>query len=157
VVVELDGEGAGKPRSKIFCIGFNKTGTTTLHRYFELAGLKSSHDATYQKQSRTLGRAELLSYLGSYDAFTDGERADYVRLAELYPDAKFILNTRELKKWLESRVKHVFRQAGATLVDSLDGPQPGYWSGPMAREYLNDPERATAANGDEHESPSGCR
>jgi Sulfotransferase domain len=144
MVGEMGGEAGRKSRAKVFCIGFNKTGTTTLHRYFELAGLNSSHDATYQKQTRTLGQDELRSYLDSHDAFTDGERADYARLAELYPEAKFILNTRELKKWLESRIKHVFRQGGAALADpgSLDGPQPGFWSGPMAREYLNDAERA---------------
>ncbi|HEX2382480.1 MAG TPA: sulfotransferase [Acidimicrobiales bacterium] len=144
MVGEMGGEGSRKSRAKVFCIGFNKTGTMTLHRYFELAGLDSSHDAMYQKQTRTLGQDELRSYLDAHDAFTDGERADYSRLAELYPDAKFILNTRGLKKWLESRVKHVFRQGGAALADpdSLDRPQPGFWSGPMAREYLNDPERA---------------
>jgi hypothetical protein len=83
MVGEMGGEAGRKSRAKVFCIGFNKTGTTTLHRYFELAGLNSSHDATYQKQTRTLGQDELRSYLDSHDAFTDGERADYARLAEL--------------------------------------------------------------------------
>jgi hypothetical protein len=65
-------------------------------------------------------------------------------LLELYPDARFILNTRELKKWLESRVKHVFRQGGAALAEPADeaNPRPGFWAGGMAREYLREPERA---------------
>jgi hypothetical protein len=129
---------------KVFCIGFNKTGTTSLHEYFVRAGLNSKHDATYQKRTRTMPRAELVEYLAPHDAFTDGERANYALLLDLYPDAKFVLNTRELKKWLESRVKHVFRQGGAALAEPTDeaNPQPGYWAGDMAREYLNEPERA---------------
>ena len=129
---------------KVFCIGFNKTGTTSLHEYFERAGLNSKHDASYQKHTRTMPRGELVAYLDAHDAFTDGERADYVRLLELYPAAKFILNTRELKKWLESRVKHVFRQGGAALAAPADeaNPQPGFWAGGMAREYLSEPEQA---------------
>jgi hypothetical protein len=130
MVHERGGEDGVGSRPKVSCIGFNKTGTTSLHRYFESAGLDSSYDASYQKQSRTLGQDELRSYIDAYDAFTDGERADYARLAQLYPEAKFILNTRELKKWLESRVKHVFRQGGSTLADpeSPNGPKPGFFT-----------------------------
>jgi hypothetical protein len=129
---------------KVFCIGFNKTGTTSLHEYFVRAGLNSKHDALYQKHTRTLPLDELRAYLDAHEAYTDGERANYVLLLELYPDAKFVLNTRELKKWLESRVKHVFRQGGAALAEPADeaNPQPGFWAGGMAREYLNDSERA---------------
>lgn len=141
---------------KVFCIGFNKTGTTSLHEYFEQAGLSSSHDPGYQANTRTMDEAELRAYLDAYDAFSDGERANVPRLLELYPDAKFVLNTRGLKSWLESRVKHVFRLEGAALEGpgvghsskgeqpSCDpgGPRPGAWSGAMAREYLHDPERA---------------
>jgi hypothetical protein len=54
-----------------------------------------------------------------------------------------VLNTRGLQPWLESRVRHVFRRAGAALAEpGATDLQPGAWSGPMAREYLHDPARA---------------
>lgn len=142
--------------TKVFCIGFNKTGTASLHAFFQRVGLSSSHDPTYQARTRTMPEDELRRYLDAHDAFSDGERADFVRLLRLYPDARFVLNTRGLRGWLGSRVKHVFRRDGAALehppaafaadVDPArpesSGPRPGTWSGPMAREYLHDPERA---------------
>jgi hypothetical protein len=133
---------------KVFCIGFNKTGTASLHEHFERAGLSSTHDALYQAHTRTMATDELRAYLDAHDAFSDGERADFRRLHQLYPDAWFVLNTRGLQAWLESRVKHVFRRDGAALAAPIEvsspAPelQPGVWSGPMAREYLTDPERA---------------
>jgi len=126
----------------LFCIGFNKTGTTTLHQWFMLAGLRGSHDATYQRRMRTMGENELRAYPDAHDAFTDGERADFARLRALYPDARFVLNTGALKPWLESRVKHVFRDGGIAL-DRRDGTlRPGPLAGPMAQEYLRDPAQA---------------
>jgi hypothetical protein len=90
-------------------------------------------------------RAPLRAFLDAHDAFSDGERANVPLLIELYPDARFVLNTRSLQSWLESRVKHVFRQGGVGLAEpeAVDGPlQPGPWSGGMAREYLRDPLQA---------------
>jgi hypothetical protein len=129
---------------KVFCVGFNKTGTTSLHHWFVAAGLDSSHDATYQKRTRTMGREALRSYLDAHDAFSDGERANVPILRDLYPDAKFVLNTRPMRSWLESRVKHVFRWRGGALAPPTadDRPRPGPHSGGMAREYLRDPAQA---------------
>lgn len=134
---------------KVFCIGFNKTGTASLHAYFKQAGLASSHDGAYQAHSRTMGRDDLRAYLDAHDAFSDGERANFPRLLELYPDAKFILNTRGLKRWLESRVKHIFRggvalaQPSAAYAGQVDATaRDSLGSRPAAREYLRDPERA---------------
>jgi hypothetical protein len=129
---------------KVFCIGFNKTGTVSIHEWLTRAGLDSSHDGTYQKRSRTMDRDELRTYLDAHEAFSDGERANVALLRELYPSARFVLNTRSLHSWLESRVKHVFRRGGGGLEDpeAVDEPRPGPWSGGMAREYLNDPFQA---------------
>jgi hypothetical protein len=130
---------------KVFCIGFNKTGTVSLHEWFTRAGLDSSHDGTYQKRTRTMDRAPLQAFLDAHEAFSDGERANVPLLRDLYPDARFVLNTRSLQTWLESRVKHVFRQGGVGLAEpeAVDGPErAGPWSGGMAREYLRDPLQA---------------
>ena len=130
---------------KVFCIGFNKTGTTSLHEWFTLAGLDSCHDATYQKRTRTMEPAALRTYLDAHDAFSDGSRANVPLLLEMYPDARFVLNTRQLQAWLESRVTHVFRQGGVALAEpeGVGGQlRPGLWSGGMAQEYLRDSAQA---------------
>ena len=92
---------------KIFCIGFNKCGTTSLHELFKDMGLKSTHNATwwYWKDK---------DQFKNYDCFTDGyERytnkltfPNLENLENMFPDAKFILQTRDLDKWLISRLKH---------------------------------------------------
>ena len=129
---------------KVFCVGFNKTGTTTLHQWFTAAGLDSSHDATYQRRTRTMERDALRSYLDAHEAFSDGERANVPLLLDLYPDAKYILNTRPMRAWLESRIKHVFRWGGNALAPGApeDPLRPGPHSGRMTSEYLRDPAQA---------------
>ena len=56
----------------------------------------------------------MLTGLEAYDAFSDWDREGRSNLAfkemdQQYPGSKFILNTRELTKWLDSREKHVIR------------------------------------------------
>ena len=38
---------------KVFCVGFNKTGTTTLHRIFAQLGLRSAHNPRWTDWSFT--------------------------------------------------------------------------------------------------------
>ena len=94
-------------RRKIFCVGFNKTGTSTLDALFkEQLGYNSVHNNTewtywtFSAQDRRLN---------DYDAFSDGESAFIANLKKRYPDAYFILNTRPLKSWVSSRHKAVER------------------------------------------------
>jgi hypothetical protein len=86
---------------KIFCIGFNKTATSTIHQLFLKNNLKSYHRAN-----------GFMSKLSDYDCFSDGGEAKFVDLFKKfykkYPDSMFILNTRGLRKWILSRFKHGF-------------------------------------------------
>lgn len=80
---------------KIFVIGFNKTGTTSLFKLFEELKFKSIHTP------------EILSdVINDYDAFTDGYHSNFKEYYYNYPDSLFILNTRPISKWLISRYKH---------------------------------------------------
>jgi len=82
---------------KIFVIGFNKTASTTLHKLFKVNNLKSQHTTKWD--------------LANYDCFLDnGNLNDFKKLDNLYKDAIFILNTRNLTNWLISRFKHGHRQ-----------------------------------------------
>jgi hypothetical protein len=88
---------------KVFAIGFNKTGTTSLTSILNSYGLKTTHDGgwhfwTVRNQFGKFSR---------FDAFTDGQQKDFRVLDEKYPGSKFILNTRPLQSWLASRWCHV--------------------------------------------------
>jgi len=87
---------------KVFAIGFNKTGTTSLDATFTELGYLSYHGTGWRKTARR-------KYYFFFDAFSDGVPDDFRKLAKDFPRAKFILNVRSLDEWLSSRLKHVRR------------------------------------------------
>jgi len=87
--------------SKIFCIGFNKTGTSSLHSLFLRAGLRSHHSPSWRDMNEQL--------VSRFDSFTDGRPDDLGELCRRYPRSQFILNVRDLDGWLASRLDHVRR------------------------------------------------
>jgi len=103
--------------NKIFCIGWNKTGTTSLHQAFVILGLKSVHYACLKGKINVLieknlrNDRPLLAGIEKFDAFSDwntrGTWRLYKSLDEQYPNSKFIFNTRDLESWLLSRERHV--------------------------------------------------
>tara|TARA_B100001250_G_C19800842_1_gene790981 strand:- start:407 stop:1033 length:627 start_codon:yes stop_codon:yes gene_type:complete len=84
---------------KYFVIGFNKTATTTFHNLFLQNNLKSQHMKSIYWDTST------------YDCFSDITSGDNIwkNLDKIYTDAVFILNIRNLDKWLISRFKHGLR------------------------------------------------
>lgn len=123
-------------RPKIFCIGFNKTGTSSLHQYFRSAGLRSQQDHYWPTPSHMpSGRR----YFNNAQCFSDGEKSNFVNLQRWFPNAQFILNTRDERKWLISRVKHVMRL-------NFIPPKPGLMERRefhmMAKDFFFDPEAA---------------
>ncbi|MEQ9230761.1 MAG: sulfotransferase, partial [Cyclobacteriaceae bacterium] len=126
-------------RRKIFCIGFNKTGTTTLHTIFkEQLGLKSTHKGrwTYWSADKQKSRID------KRDCFTDGETALVRRLKEKYPDAYFILNTRPLRSWLISRHKSTERTKAAAAWFLKKFMPLEFLANWMKKYYLRNDERA---------------
>jgi O-antigen biosynthesis protein len=100
---------------KIFCIGLNKTGTSSLHQALQTLGFRSLHLGGPEvpvgiKRATDEGRG-LVEYLGDYDAFSDIWRLSerFELLDRQYPGSKFILTIRDLDGWLESRRQHVQR------------------------------------------------
>ena len=107
----------------IFLIGFNKCGTTSFHRFFKGNGIKGIHwggnssknIARHIFNNLMIGRDPIagveectaftdLSFL-SKDVYIEGIRF-YRQFYENYPNAYFILNTRDQDKWIKSRNKH---------------------------------------------------
>lgn len=112
---------------KVFGIGLNKTGTISLHEALETLGLRSLHWGGPEVR-RIVERAfyekrPLVEDLPDYDAFSDiWDLSHRFRLlVEQYPGSRFILTTRELDGWIESRRRHVERNLVRQAAGEYDG------------------------------------
>ena len=114
-----------RKKPKIFVIGFNRCGTTSLHVLFKRNRIPSLH---YHVRERDVTLPHLLSTnlslgqpllgkinrwtaysdMGSVTRFSIFEGARLFRQFHAeHPDAYFILNTRPLDKWIQSRLGHL--------------------------------------------------
>lgn len=89
-------------RQKIFAIGYNKTGTSSLHYLFNSLGFISYHCTDWADCSN-------LNLLKSYDCFSDRKKIDLPKLDTLFPGSKYILQVRDLESWVYSRLAHIGR------------------------------------------------
>lgn len=97
---------------KIFNVGFNKTGTTSLHQAFLDLGFRSIHTRAWKWKDMAVKSLEQGKFeiFYDYDAFPSGRYWRFFReLDGYFPNAKFILCTRDLDGWLQSCAKHVTR------------------------------------------------
>lgn len=92
----------GWSTGKVYAIGFNKTGTTSLHDIFTDFGYHSFHGTVWRRT-----RFPLIHFF--YDAFCDGVPDDFRKLDRIFPKSKFILQVRNLDEWLDSRLEHINR------------------------------------------------
>ena len=97
---------------KVFGIGLQKTGTTTLGRCLSTLGYNhcgySRRGVWYLRNNKT---NKLKKVMDKYESFEDEPWPHLYKLADkLYPDAKFILTTRKNpEKWFDSFCKHCDR------------------------------------------------
>jgi hypothetical protein len=112
---------------KIFGIGLNKTGTSTLHEALETLGFRSLHwggdeASTAVKRAIDDGRP-MLDDLPGYDAYSDITRIsrNFERADREYPGSKFILTVRDLDEWLDSRRRHVEQNVAKQADGRYDG------------------------------------
>ncbi|BEV35471.1 sulfotransferase [Synechococcus sp. M16CYN] len=118
-----------KATRRIYVVGFNRCGTRSLATAFERAGIGCVHWDRNQLMLATLsdlrrhGRINLPAHYPRSNAFLDfihvpehGETGDHVlsegtllhrQLIDSDPDAYFILNTRPVEAWLQSRCRHL--------------------------------------------------
>ncbi|WPZ33693.1 sulfotransferase [Thalassobaculum sp. OXR-137] len=100
---------ANKSFNKIFCIGYNKTGTTSLEQVLRLYGyrLPDQHEQEIRlsKQVFSTNYQEMKGYCSRFDAFQDmpfSQGLTYVAADALFPDSKFILTERDSDAWFAS-------------------------------------------------------
>ncbi|MEO6396739.1 MAG: hypothetical protein ABIO40_12610 [Devosia sp.] len=88
---------------KVFAIGFNKTATTSIHAIFGECGMTATHNVQWRGS-----RHPLVHWV--YQGFSDGPPDDFRRLDRRFPRSRFVLNTRDLAPWLDSRLRHLAKQ-----------------------------------------------
>ena len=115
------------PGEKIFCIGLQKSGTTSLHFAFETLGYRSIHAGPHIMREiysdRAAGRPFLANMIEDFDAFSDVPMNRFYReLDRTYPEAKFILTVRDLEAQCRSWIQHARLENDKTRrrLDPLD-------------------------------------
>lgn len=95
--------------SKLFGIGFNKTGTTTLEKIFDILGYsipkQQEQELKIVKQYHLGNFEPLKEFVSKYDAFQDLPFAQgncYAVADALFPNSKFILTLRNSEDWFRS-------------------------------------------------------
>jgi hypothetical protein len=115
-------------RPRIFGIGLNKTGTSSLHEALTLLGFQSLHDGgpeVHDAVKRAVDAAEpLLTHLDPrFDAFSDiGLLSRRFRmLDQQYPGSRFVLTVRPIDEWVDSRRRHVERNIADKAIGTYHG------------------------------------
>ena len=112
---------------KVFCIGLNKTATSSLHQALETLGIRSLHwggPATRKQIEQAMAEGRpLVDDLAAYDAFSDIQvlSDNFELLDRQYPGSKFILTTRDPESWIASRRRHVLRNVARKQQGQYDG------------------------------------
>lgn len=98
--------------NKIFCIGSNKTGTTSLTKALQILGysvcpehIMFSINSKYFYEHSIGNYENLFKIVNNYNAFEDrpwNHDDFYKKLDEKFPDSKFILTIRDTDNWIES-------------------------------------------------------
>ena len=117
---------------KIFGIGLNKTGTSSLGRFFEKCGYKMHEDYSCVKINMALELLKskpddkatlLLDIIDKYDVFEDWPwPLIYKQCLERYPDAKFVLTIRaDAEEWFRSLYYHCKKLGPTRQIKTVYG------------------------------------
>jgi len=110
--------------NKIFCVGYNKTGSTTLETVLRLYGFnlpnQPEQELRLTKRVFSTDYTELKTFINHYDAFQDmpfSEGMTYVAADALFPNSRFILSERDPDDWFDSMNRY-FRKKYLSGSDS---------------------------------------
>lgn len=100
-----------KKKEKVFCIGRNKTGTTSIEFVLKEFGYNMGNQGKAELLVHDYAKGNwkpIIKYCKSAEAFQDAPFSwpnTWLILHEHFPDAKFILTTRDSEKWYNSITK----------------------------------------------------
>ncbi len=108
--------------AKVFGIGLSRTGARSLTAALHMVGIDVIRFPTDQDTLRAIARDDgVFPLLEHYDGITDLTTVPYVEaLARAYPDARFVLTTRDEASWLRSCKKIWRDEAGLARMRRLD-------------------------------------
>lgn len=97
---------------KLFYVGQNKCGTSTIARRFRAEGVSSNHSTEWVRAIKA--RSFIGQPIGGFKCYCDGpthllSQSDVIHLMA-HHDCHFIVQYRELRDWLVSRWNHVVRE-----------------------------------------------
>jgi hypothetical protein len=116
--------------NKLFCIGYNKTGTTSLEHVLKLLGYSMPNQMEQEiklvRQVLSGNFDPLLKLCDNFDAFQDMPFSQGVLFAQLdclFPGSKFILTVRDSDEWFDSLIrfqtKGILRKAGVADITKV--------------------------------------
>jgi hypothetical protein len=117
-------------RPKVFCIGYNKTGTTTIERVLKNLDFKMPNQAEQEMlvvEEMFRGNFKPLNtFCRKYDAFQDlpfSQGVTYAVADAMFPGSKFILTVRDSNDWFESLARFhlngILKKAGIENLDDF--------------------------------------
>jgi hypothetical protein len=103
--------------AKVFCIGYNKTGTTTLGKSLEMLGYRNSsfNKKVWRKYYKNNEIEKILLYTSKFDSFDDLPwlKEDMIPvLDKKFPGSKFIYLERDEVSWKKSFNDWTFNMTG---------------------------------------------
>ena len=130
--------------SKVFGIGFHKTGTKSLAKALEILGYSVTRPNGGQDPNLEDNALHIVRELiDRYDAFQDFPWAAlYRELDRLRPDSKFILTVRPAEEWIESAIRY-FGETTSPIRRWIYGAHAGSPIG-HERHYIERYERHNA-------------
>lgn len=138
-------------RPRIFGIGLNKTGTMSFDKALSLLGYRTLHDggADIHRAVRQAidADAPLLSNLNpSFDAFSDIGLLSrrFGILDRQYPGSLFVLTTRNMDDWIDSRRRHVERNRALHETGEYEGSFLTIDTEKWTREWVHHIDRVHA-------------
>jgi glycosyltransferase involved in cell wall biosynthesis len=119
---------SGPDRPRVFCIGLNKTGTSSFHAAMEILGFTSLHwggpaSNVAVRAALDEGRPLLSGLDPVFDAFSDIGllSTHFDKLDRQYPGSRFVLTVRPVDEWIDSRRRHVERNRALRTTGGYDG------------------------------------
>jgi len=112
-----------RKKIKVFSIGLSRTGTTSMTVALDRLGWKTYHALIHLAKYPLLGETDkqarvVKRWAEAFDAFTDIPPSTvYRELAELYPDARFVLTTRDPDAWAKSMVSFAPKTLSKSVVE----------------------------------------
>ena len=94
-------------KTKVFCIGFQKTGTTSMGAALEMLGYKvTGGNWARDPEVARVALQRALETVPLYDAFQDNPwPLLYKEMDRAFPGSKFIMTVRPPEQWIKSAVK----------------------------------------------------